>query len=348
MIRKSSWRAWTFPGMEELDLEEILAEYGSHEAPPRQRRTSVGQRRVCAQPVRPGKERSPRAAVRKEAAGRKRRRGPRKRSLRRSARRPPPPPDWDPSPSPLRAAGPRRPGGGVPLEDVMAQVVDAVMEEEEARRQVAQPAVRRGLFSRKRRRFEDTEPVHPAEEEPEEPPMWRTRKRRKRKIRPSATAARPRGLPPALQAPAPAFSPALLRRCWPAPWRAWNTAARRRAISARAGIVPGFCCQSFCACQCCPGVTELLHRRCSRNCWFHCLPWPRRRTARLSGWKWTRRQLPLVRWRGGAVSHDAGRNASPARPAGFLPHGDLRQEPYRHGCGGGFRKQSSSARASSA
>ena len=52
----------------------------------------------------------------------------------------------------------------VPLEDVMAQVVDAVMEEEETRRQVAQPVVRRGLFSRKLRRYEDTEPVSVPEE----------------------------------------------------------------------------------------------------------------------------------------------------------------------------------------
>ena len=47
----------------------------------------------------------------------------------------------------------------VALEDVMAQVVDSVMEEEETKRQIAQPVVRRGLFSRKRRTVEDTEPL---------------------------------------------------------------------------------------------------------------------------------------------------------------------------------------------
>ena len=57
---------------------------------------------------------------------------------------------------------------GIPLEDVMAQVVDAVMEEEEAKREVAQPVVRRGLFSRKLRTFEDTEPLGRMQQKPED------------------------------------------------------------------------------------------------------------------------------------------------------------------------------------
>ncbi len=81
--------------------------------------------------------------------------------------------DWDPAPQslyePKKQEEGRIPSGtgkqrAVPLEDVMAQVVDAVMEEEETRRQVAQPVVRRGLFSRKLRRYEDTEPVSVPEE----------------------------------------------------------------------------------------------------------------------------------------------------------------------------------------
>ncbi len=82
--------------------------------------------------------------------------------------------EWDPEPQALyEPAGPREEAAepqqaAVPLEDVMAQVVDAVLEEEEARRQVAQPVRRRGLFSRKMRRFEeDTEPLYVPEEEDE-------------------------------------------------------------------------------------------------------------------------------------------------------------------------------------
>lgn len=76
---------------------------------------------------------------------------------------------WDPEPQNLyqpekpfaeeeeEAQEPRGKSKEVPLEMVMAQIVDAVMEEEEAKRQVAQPVVRRGLFSKKMRKFEDTE-----------------------------------------------------------------------------------------------------------------------------------------------------------------------------------------------
>ena len=54
--------------MEELDLEEILAEYGSHEAPPAPAEDGVWVNEgYVPKPVRPRKERSPRAAVRKEA-----------------------------------------------------------------------------------------------------------------------------------------------------------------------------------------------------------------------------------------------------------------------------------------
>ena len=172
--------------MEELDLEEILAEYGSHEAPPAPAEDGVWVNEgYVPKPVRPRKERSPRAAVRKEAplapeppAETRPRQEETKEDPRPAedapARKASPsePETWDPEPQALyEPPVPRQePRGGVPLKDVMAQVVDAVMEEEEARRQVAQPAVRRGLFSRKRRRFEDTEPLYtPPEEEPEEP-----------------------------------------------------------------------------------------------------------------------------------------------------------------------------------
>ncbi len=57
---------------------------------------------------------------------------------------------------------------GISLEDVMARVVDAVMEEEEAKREVAQPVVRRGLFSRRLRAFEDTEPLGRMQQKPED------------------------------------------------------------------------------------------------------------------------------------------------------------------------------------
>ena len=161
---------------EEIDLEEILAEYGKRghlkdlpEAESDEVWVNEGYRlkpvHAREEKAAPKEEQAPFVAAAAEGQAK---------AVNAPA---PPEPEaseqtagWDPEPQalyePEAKAGSER-AQGVPLEDVMAQVVDAVMEEEESRRQVAQPVVRRGLFSRKLRRFEDTEPVYvPAETEP--------------------------------------------------------------------------------------------------------------------------------------------------------------------------------------
>ena len=149
----------------DIDLEEILAEYGRHSSPPVPESDEVW--------INEGYVPKPVHASEHGKAGTETlppEEGP----------EPPQQPErvpsaeWDPEPQALyEPAGPREKAAepqqaAVPLEDVMAQVVDAVLEEEEARRQVAQPVRRRGLFSRKMRRFEeDTEPLYVPEEEDE-------------------------------------------------------------------------------------------------------------------------------------------------------------------------------------
>ena len=149
----------------DIDLEEILAEYGRHSSPPVPESDEVW--------INEGYVPKPVHASEHGKAGTETlppEEGP----------EPPQQPErmpsaeWDPEPQALyEPAGPREEAAepqqaAVPLEDVMAQVVDAVLEEEEARRQVAQPVRRRGLFSRKMRRFEeDTEPLYVPEEEDE-------------------------------------------------------------------------------------------------------------------------------------------------------------------------------------
>ena len=149
----------------DIDLEEILAEYGRHSSPPVPESDEVW--------INEGYVPKPVHASEHGKAGTETlppEEGP----------EPPQQPErvpsaeWDPEPQALyEPAGPREEAAepqqaAVPLEDVMARVVDAVLEEEEARRQVAQPVRRRGLFSRKMRRFEeDTEPLYVPEEEDE-------------------------------------------------------------------------------------------------------------------------------------------------------------------------------------
>lgn len=170
---------------EEIDLEEILAEFGHHEPPPPVAEDEVwineGYRPKPVHPREEKKKESPAPAAEKT---RSRKEIEEKESKREEERKAPPAPDlsaaqdrtpeqraaWDPEPQALYEPPAVEEGrSAVSLEDVMAQVVDAVMEEEEAKRQVAQPVVRRGLFSRKKRKMEDTEPLYtPPEEEPEE------------------------------------------------------------------------------------------------------------------------------------------------------------------------------------
>ena len=167
--------------MADIDLEEILAEYGHHKSAPLPesdeswinegyvpKPVQSKESRRHAQPTEP--ESVPeQAAEAAEAA---------------DTERPPAAQEdasafWDPEPQSLYEPGgakestPPEPeqaaAHAVPLEDVMAQVVDAVLEEEEAKRQVAQPVHRRGLFFRKKRSVEDTEPLYVPQEEPEEP-----------------------------------------------------------------------------------------------------------------------------------------------------------------------------------
>ena len=153
---------------EEIDLEEILAEYGKRghlkdlpEAESDEVWVNEGYRlkpvHVREEKAAPQEDETPPGAAAEE-----------QRRTRANASAPPEPQalaqtGWDPEPQALyepEAKADSERARGVPLEDVMAQVVDAVMEDEESRRQVAQPVVRRGLFSRKLRRFEDTEPVY--------------------------------------------------------------------------------------------------------------------------------------------------------------------------------------------
>ena len=153
---------------EEIDLEEILAEYGKRghlkdlpEAGSDEVWVNEGYRlkpvHVREEKAAPQEDETPPGAAAEE-----------QRRTRANASAPPEPQalaqtGWDPEPQALyepEAKADSERARGVPLEDVMAQVVDAVMEDEESRRQVAQPVVRRGLFSRKLRRFEDTEPVY--------------------------------------------------------------------------------------------------------------------------------------------------------------------------------------------
>lgn len=163
---------------EEIDLEEILAEFGHHQPPPpaAEDDTWINEGYV-PKPVHPREEKkkeAPAPAVEKprveetKAENEEKKEEPQQPAV--EDRTPEQTADWDPEPQALYEPPPAgEVPGGVPLEDVMAQVVDAVMEEEEAKRQIAQPVVRRGLFSRKRRKFEDTEPLYtPPEEEVEE------------------------------------------------------------------------------------------------------------------------------------------------------------------------------------
>lgn len=156
----------------DIDLEEILAEYGGHSSPPavesdevwinegyvpkpvhtsEHGKAGAGTPARKETPEQPGEAKEPEKPEKPERT---------------------PSVEWDPEPQALYEPSVSREEAGepqqaaVPLEDVMAQVVDAVLEEEEARRQVAQPVRRRGLFSRKMRRFEeDTEPLYIPEEE---------------------------------------------------------------------------------------------------------------------------------------------------------------------------------------
>ena len=145
--------------MAEIDLEEILAEYASHHAAAPEPEMDDDEVWVnegyTPKPVQMPEESAAPPPVQKE---------------RHSAA------DWDPEPqdlydpsrdvSAVEGAGTRKPVGeelpgedGIPLEEVMAQVVDAVMDEEEAKRREAQPVQRRGLFSRRLRAEEETEPL---------------------------------------------------------------------------------------------------------------------------------------------------------------------------------------------
>lgn len=166
---------------EDIDLEEILAEYGTHKSVPPAEPDAVwineGYR---PKPVHGRREPQAAAAERQEKPVLKAE-APVAQS-EEAVRQPEAVPGreqtaaWDPEPQalydpqekqggPLETPEPKPAQEGpqnhaIPLEDVMAQVVDAVLEEEEIKRQVAQPAVRRGLFSRKWRKFEDTEPLY--------------------------------------------------------------------------------------------------------------------------------------------------------------------------------------------
>lgn len=149
----------------DVDLEEILAEYGTRrEVPP----TEDGEESwinegYVPRPVHP--EGNAARKTEKKAPQR-----PPEVMAEPPAAEKSDPADWDPEPQslyePQKPAAERpAPHREIPLEDVMAQVVDAVMEEEENRRQVAQPTRRRGLFSRKERTLEDTEAFRPVQDE---------------------------------------------------------------------------------------------------------------------------------------------------------------------------------------
>ncbi len=163
----------------DIDIEEILAEYGhhSHVAVPEGDESWINEGYI-PKPVQTKEEKKkeppedvPERAT--EAAGT----AEREETALPAAGRSDTAASWDPEPQPLydpaeknKKEPPQQTAPqSVSLEDVMAQVVDAVLEEEEARRQVAQPVQRKGLFSRKRRAAEDTEPLYVPSDEPEEP-----------------------------------------------------------------------------------------------------------------------------------------------------------------------------------
>lgn len=75
--------------------------------------------------------------------------------------------------APAESASSEKPEKRVSVENMVAGVVDSVMEQEEKLREEAQPLTRRGLFSRKK--MEDTEPFFtppPPAEKPEEKEEW--------------------------------------------------------------------------------------------------------------------------------------------------------------------------------
>lgn len=178
--------------MADIDLEEILAEYGHHKSVPLpDGDESWINEGYVPKPVQPREDKKRAPAAQHDAAPKN---APVKEQTAETEKKSAPAPetktapaaervpvsekstkasDWDPEPQalyePVVSETPAASDAAraIPLEDVMAQVVDAVLEEEEARRQVAQPVTRRGLFSRKKRTFEDTEPVYTPEEEEE-------------------------------------------------------------------------------------------------------------------------------------------------------------------------------------
>ncbi len=154
----------------EIDLEEILSEYGTRKIKPPVYLDEVWvNESYVPQPVYTDPAPAEPAPEGEQAPRRMPERAP---SLPEEAGKGPAP---GTGPLPKRdrdvpqAAPSEEPAAGyaVPLEDVMAQVVGSVLKEEEERRQVAQPVVRRGLFSRRLRR-EDTEPLTLAVDEEEE------------------------------------------------------------------------------------------------------------------------------------------------------------------------------------
>ena len=150
----------------DIDLEEILAEYGHRrETPPAAADEVWVNEGYTPEPVR--------TEEKKKSAPQREEERPESVPPEPAEEQPVPVQEqaWDPEPQALyepstggAAQGSER---AVPLENVMASVVDAVLEEEEVKRQVAQPVRRRGLFSRKKRALEDTEPVYVPEEDDE-------------------------------------------------------------------------------------------------------------------------------------------------------------------------------------
>ena len=264
----------------DFDLEEILAEFGGRDKtpPPADSEDEVWVNEgYTPEPVRPREKKRPKPAPQPvaEAEAVLQEEAAQPEAAQFEAEQPvsrPAPPDWDPTPQPLyeppQETAPRQ--QAVPLEDVMAQVVDAVMEEEEARRQVAQPAVRRGLFSRKRRRFEDTEPVYtPDEEEREEVSYVEEEEPEEMDDTPErdsgeATADYHRRYKRLRRRSRPALLAALLA-CALAGVEYSGAAAEYLTFSCSAAISSGLLAAQLLLCF--PvlqrGVTELFHRRCS-------------------------------------------------------------------------------------